>query len=91
MNSWKWARRLCSTGLRLEKQVHQHGLAAADVAVNVEAARRRAVLVGKQPAEQALLAQRLVAREPLLESGKGLRGFACAASGSIAPEATSAS
>ena len=59
----------------LEEQVHQHGLAAADFAVNVEAARRRLVLVGKQPAEQALLAQRLVVRKPLLEFGQGLGGL----------------
>src|SRR5258705_5746228 len=63
----------------LEKQVHQHGLAAPDFAVNVEAARRRLVLVGKQPAKQALLAQWRVAREPLLEvrerpGGLRLRG-----------------
>ena len=74
MNSWKCARRLCSTGTVLEEQVHQHGLAAADLAMDVEAARRRLVLVGEQAAEQALLAQRLVAREPLLERGKGLGG-----------------
>ncbi len=43
----------------LEEQVHQHGFAAADFAVNIEAARRPLVLVGKQPAEQALLAERL--------------------------------
>ena len=60
----------------LEKQVHQHGLAAADFAVNVEPARRRIVLVGEQPAEQALLAQRLVARKPLLEVAEGFRGLA---------------
>src|SRR3974390_2010968 len=59
----------------LEKQIHQHGLAAPDVAVNVEAARRRFVLVGKQPAEQALLAKRLVTGKPLFEIGKGLCDF----------------
>ena len=59
----------------LEEQIHQHGLAAADFAVNVEAARRRLVLVGEQPAEQALLAQRLVARKPLLEVGECLGGL----------------
>src|SRR5258707_8429435 len=63
----------------LEKQVHQHGLAAPDLAMNVEAAWRRLVLVGKQPAKQALLAHRRVAREPLLEvrehlGGRRLRG-----------------
>src|SRR6266702_7966695 len=49
----------------LEKQVHQHGLAAPDLAMNVETAWRRLVLVGKQPAKQALLAHWRVAREPL--------------------------
>ena len=76
MNSWKCARRLCSTGLVLKEQVHQHGLAAADLAVDVEPARRRLVLVGKQPAEQTLLAPRLVARQPLFKRRKGLRGLA---------------
>src|SRR6202030_4248092 len=59
----------------LEKQVHQHGLAAADLAVNVEAARRRLILVRKQPAEQALLAHRLVAGKPPFEIGEGVGDF----------------
>src|SRR5450631_1383652 len=59
----------------LEKQIHQHGLAAPDFAMNIEAARRRAVLVGKQPAQQALLAQGLVAREPPLEAREGIGGL----------------
>jgi hypothetical protein len=59
----------------LEKHVHQHGLAAADLTMNIETARRRLVLVRKQPAEQALLADRLVARKPLLQGGEGLRGM----------------
>ena len=42
-------------GRLLEEQIHQHGLAAADVAMDVEPARRRLVLVGEQAAEQALL------------------------------------
>src|SRR3954451_11330728 len=42
--------------------------------MNVKPARRRLVLVGKQPAEQALLAQWLVARQPLLKRGKRLGG-----------------
>src|SRR6266436_2882192 len=63
----------------LKKQIHQHGLAAPDLAMNVEAAWRRLVLVGKQPAKQALLAQRRIARKPLLEvrerhGGLRLRG-----------------
>ena len=57
----------------LEEQVHQHGLAAADLAVNVKPA-RRLVLVGKQPAEQPLLAHRLVTRKPLLQRAQRLDG-----------------
>src|SRR5260221_1269839 len=59
----------------LKKQVHQHGLAAPDIAMNIESARRRAVLVGKQPAQQALLAQGLVAREPPLKVREGVSGL----------------
>src|SRR5262249_3020540 len=57
----------------LEEQVHQHGLAAPDLAMDVEPARRRLVLVGEQPAEQALLLDRLVAGKPLLQFRKGFR------------------
>src|SRR6202043_1177396 len=46
-----------------------------DFAVDVEAARRPSVLVGEQPAQQALLAGGLVARKPLLERRKGLDGL----------------
>src|ERR1700690_2178591 len=59
----------------LKEHIHQHGLATPDLAVNVEAARGRVVLVGKQPAEQSLLARRLVARKPLLDAGKGFRNL----------------
>src|SRR6266851_4031560 len=59
----------------LEKQIHQHGLAAPDIAMNIKPARRRTVLVGKQPAQQALLAQGLVAREPPLEVREGVSGL----------------
>ncbi|MHC2510775.1 hypothetical protein ACVII1_006013 [Bradyrhizobium elkanii] len=65
----------------LEEQIHQHGLAAADLAVDVEPARRLVVLVAaEQPPEQALLALRLVAREPFIQraerlGGAGLRGI----------------
>src|ERR1700730_14363710 len=64
----------------LKKQIHQHGLAAPDFAVNVEAARRPAILVGEQPAQQTVLAQWLILRKPLFKSGKrldnlGLRGI----------------
>ena len=64
---------LVRDGGLLEEQVHQHGLAAADLAVNVKPARRLAV-VGKQPAEQALLAGRLVAGKPLFQRRKRLGG-----------------
>jgi hypothetical protein len=43
--------------------------------MNVKPARRRLILVGEQPAEQALLAQRLVAGKPLFERGKRLGGI----------------
>src|SRR5712672_2385467 len=59
----------------LKKQIHQHGLAAPDLAMNVEAAWRRLVLVGKQPAKQALLAYWLVARKPLLKRRECLGGL----------------
>jgi len=63
----------------LKEQIHQHGLAATDLAMNIEAAWRRFLLVGKQPAQQPCPAHRPVGREPLLEGGKrrdgcGLRG-----------------
>src|SRR3984885_5679466 len=63
---------LVDDGTLLKKQIHQHGLAATDLAMNVEAARRRLVLVRKQPAQQTLLAHRLVARKPPLEIREGL-------------------
>src|SRR5712664_872475 len=59
----------------LKKHIHQHGLAAPDVAVDIEAARRRLVLVREQPAKQALLTQGLVARKPLREAREGFGGF----------------
>src|SRR5438552_11694070 len=62
-------------GTLLKKQVHQHGLAAPDLAMNVEAWWRRLVLVRKQPAKQALLAYRHVVRKPLLEVRECLGGL----------------
>src|SRR5229473_2841684 len=59
----------------LKKQIHQHGLAAPDFAMNVEAAWRRLILVRKQPAKQALLAHRHVARKPLLKGRECLDGL----------------
>ena len=51
---------------------------APDVAMDIQPARRRLRLVGKQPAKQPLLLDRLVARQPLVEisqrpDGLGLR------------------
>ncbi|MEY9525420.1 hypothetical protein ABIF70_006561 [Bradyrhizobium japonicum] len=54
-------------GAVLEEQVHQHGLAAADFAMDVEPARRLVLVAAEQTTEQALLALRLVIREPLVE------------------------
>jgi hypothetical protein len=56
----------------LEEQVHQHGLAAANLAMHVETIRRHIALVAEQAAEQAELLRRLVAGQPLLESGERL-------------------
>src|SRR6185437_5622372 len=52
---------------RLKKQIHQHGLAAADLAVNVESFdwRQRARAFGKQPAER-----RRFSREPVLQDAR---------------------
>ena len=50
MNSWKWMRRFGWKSRGLEEEVHQHGLAAADLAVDVEAGRR---LSARSRAEQA--------------------------------------
>ena len=50
------------------EQVHQHGLAAADLAVDVESLDRvLAFVAAEQPAELRGLARETVAREPLLE------------------------
>src|ERR1700735_5373042 len=61
---------------RVEKQVHQHGLAAANIAVNIKTARRTIVLVAEQAAEQALLAQRLIVRKRLLKLAERFRDLA---------------
>ena len=61
MNSWKWTRRLRATGDRREEQIHQHGLAAADIAEDVEALdRRRLSRAGpnSQPSDDDLRARR---------------------------------
>src|SRR6202040_2488927 len=53
---------------------HQHGLAAADLAVNIKPAWRAAVLVREQPAEETLLARRAIIRQPRFERAEGLDG-----------------
>src|SRR4030081_2449431 len=58
----------------LKEQIHQHGLAASDFAMNIEPARWRLVFVLEQPAQQALLAHWLVARKARLEAGERLGG-----------------
>ena len=67
MKAWKWTRRLRSDRERLEEQVHQHGLAAADRAPDVEPARRRGVALAEQPAQRARLAGEPVAAQALGE------------------------
>ena len=92
MNSWKCARRLRCTGAGLEEQIHQHGLAAADLAVDVEALERLAAFVAlaEQPAERGRFARQPMLGEPLLEPRNAARTSACAGSASIFPAATSA-
>src|SRR6188768_2622918 len=77
-----------------EEQIHQHGLAAADVAVDVEAPdRTRRLALREQPAEMRRLAREPMLREPLFETrqlqrNRFLRGIALdlplAAEGGIA-------
>src|SRR6202012_5469896 len=61
----------------LEKQVHQHGLATPDLAIDIQPARRATILalIGKYPAEQPLLARRLIGGKPFLKRSEGLRGL----------------
>ena len=60
---------------RFEEQVHQHGLAAADLAMDVDALDRLGALaVTEQAAEQILLGDRPIADQPLLERRKRRRG-----------------
>ena len=56
---------LASYRERLEKQVHQHGLAAADRAPDVEPARRCGIAPAEQPAQRARLAGEPVAAQAL--------------------------
>ncbi len=37
MNAWKWTRRLASIGDMLERQIHEHRLAAPDAAPQIDA------------------------------------------------------
>ena len=62
-------------GRRLEEQVHQEGLAAADRAVHVEPARRLARPGADQPAEGARPARRPIARELRRERVEALGEF----------------
>ena len=50
-----------------EEQIHQHRLAAADVAVDVEALERRLLTVAEQPAERRGFARQAMLRDPHLE------------------------
>ena len=53
---------------RFEKQIHQHGLAAADLAVDVETLQRRLFFaIAEQPAERRRFARRACIREALFE------------------------
>ena len=57
MNSWKWARRFSAKAVGLVEEIHQHGLAAADGAEDVEALRRLRVGTHKKtgkPADEAV-------------------------------------
>ena len=50
-----------------EEQIHQHGLAAADVAVDVEALERRLLAVAEQPAERRRFARQAMFGDPRFE------------------------
>ncbi len=60
----------------VEEQIHQHGLAAADLTMDIQAAQRLAVpavlLVAEQPAEETVLVARLVVGEPGVQRRIGL-------------------
>ena len=69
MNSWKCARRLRATGFA-SKEIHQHRLAAADGAVDVEALELRlaALASAEQPAERRRFARQAIFHDPQLSS-----------------------
>ena len=54
----------------VEKQVHQHGLAASDLAINVEPARSSRILVGEQALQQPATS-RPVSRKAGFQPGIG--------------------
>ena len=84
---------LADDGARLEEQVHQHGLAAADLAINVKALDRlaRALLaLAEQPAERRRFAREPVLREPQFKRANCRASMAWPGSASIFPAATSA-
>ena len=92
MNSWKCARRLRSTGAGLEEQVHQHGLAAADLAVDVETLDRlRFLALAEQPAERRRFARQPVLRQRIFQPLEMADQRVLRGSASISPAATSAS
>ena len=73
---------LANDGTRFEEEVHQHGLAATDLAVDVKSFQRRAALLAlaKQPAERRRFAREPVLIEPQLKRAqlpcqRGLAGI----------------
>ena len=70
MNSWKCTRRLRGDRALLEEQVHQHGLAAADVAMDIKSLGGGAPSESRTAVEEARLARGLVGHEPLIQRGK---------------------
>ena len=54
MNSWKCTRRLRCDRARFEEQIHQHRLAAADLAVDVETLDRRLLFLAARTANRAM-------------------------------------
>ena len=60
---WKCTRRFLRQRRGLEEQVHQHGLAAADLAPDVEPARRGHRLAAEQPAQRRGFLRQMIDRE----------------------------
>ena len=61
---------LALDGARLEEEIHQHGLAAADLAIDVQTfdLRQRALAAGEQPAERRGFARQTIFRDPRFEA-----------------------